>query len=112
MAWTKNPAFHYIPTFTRGMITIQGDTGRIGETLLRKHLTNPHGNLLSLWSHRVREGYGTCFELPAADSQRTYSERTMVRNDVVQRSASKVQKPKGETWDRGLRLRRGYDVCP
>jgi ferredoxin-NADP reductase len=40
LEWTKNPAFHFVPTFTRWNDTdFKGDTGRIGEKLLRKHIT-------------------------------------------------------------------------
>ncbi len=39
LAWTQNPTFHYVPTFTRTTdLDIEGETGRIGEILLRKHL--------------------------------------------------------------------------
>jgi ferredoxin-NADP reductase len=39
LAWSENPAFHYVPTFTRtSEYDVEGETGRIGETLLRKHL--------------------------------------------------------------------------
>lgn len=39
LTWSKAPTFHYIPTFTRWNETgYEGETGRIGETLLRKHL--------------------------------------------------------------------------
>jgi ferredoxin-NADP reductase len=39
LAWSKNTAFHYIPTFTRWDSPDQkAETGRIGEALLRRHL--------------------------------------------------------------------------
>jgi len=44
MAWSENPAFHYVPTFTRASeLDLEGETGRIGETLLRKHLKMMEG---------------------------------------------------------------------
>jgi glycine betaine catabolism B len=42
--WSKNVMFHYIPTFTRWTLDgYTGETGRIGEALLRKHLTLDKG---------------------------------------------------------------------
>ena len=39
LAWSENPAFHYVPTFTRtSQDDVAGETGRMGEALLRKHL--------------------------------------------------------------------------
>jgi len=39
LAWSQNPTFHFVPTFTRSTeLDIEGETGRIGEVLLRKHL--------------------------------------------------------------------------
>jgi ferredoxin-NADP reductase len=39
LAWSQNPTFHFVPTFTRTTeLDIEGETGRIGEVLLRKHL--------------------------------------------------------------------------
>jgi ferredoxin-NADP reductase len=39
LAWEQNPAFHFVPTFTRTTeLDIKGETGRIGDVLLKKHL--------------------------------------------------------------------------
>jgi ferredoxin-NADP reductase len=39
LEWAKNPAFHYVPTFTHWNDADETvTTGRIGESLLRKHL--------------------------------------------------------------------------
>ncbi len=39
LAWSQNPTFRFVPTFTRSTeLDIEGETGRIGEVLLRKHL--------------------------------------------------------------------------
>ncbi len=44
LIWSKKPTFHYIPTFTRwNEEGYKGETGRIGETLIRKHLTLTQG---------------------------------------------------------------------
>jgi len=44
LEWSKNSVFRYIPTFTRWQdATEEAETGRIGETLLRKHLTLTQG---------------------------------------------------------------------
>ena len=44
LAWTQNPTFHFVPTFTRTTeFDIEGETGRIGETLLHKHLKMSEG---------------------------------------------------------------------
>ncbi|SRR5258708_5699217 len=44
LAWATYPSFHYVPTFTRWSDTdAKGETGRIGETLLRKHLLEMPG---------------------------------------------------------------------
>jgi glycine betaine catabolism B len=42
--WSKNPLFHYVPTFTRWTLEgYAGETGRIGEALLRKHVALDKG---------------------------------------------------------------------
>ena len=39
LAWAQNPAFHYVPTFTRwDDPDKQAETGRIGNTVLNRHL--------------------------------------------------------------------------
>jgi len=42
--WSKNKAFHFVPTFTRvGDGDIKGETGRIGDALLSKHIKMTEG---------------------------------------------------------------------
>jgi NADH oxidoreductase Hcr len=44
LARSQNPTFHFVPTFTRTTeFDIEGETGRIGEVLLRKHLKMMEG---------------------------------------------------------------------
>jgi len=44
LEWSKNPDFHYVPTFTRAAdFGMAGETGRIGEELLKKHLPTMEG---------------------------------------------------------------------
>jgi len=44
LSWAANPNFRYVPTFTRTTdFGEMGETGRIGETLLRKHLAMREG---------------------------------------------------------------------
>lgn len=39
LAWSENPDFRFVPTYTRTTDDdIEGETGRIGEALLRKHV--------------------------------------------------------------------------